>query len=539
MSFKKLFLALSLFFVAVCSLSALSIEFNYNYDGDVREPDSRTRRDDELVGVIINTNVDGAEVYINGKSLGRTPVKTADLSATHYNLEIRRAGYDTISCRIYPRRRYTSTYNFVMIKTCGYINLSSIPSGSTVYVDGSTYRSSPIETDPGSHTVRVRKFGYEEFSTQVRVENHKTTNVNVSLKVSPFTIRDFRVSKSVINPDYNSGIGKVNFSFYVTNDGSAILSVNDRYGNSVWSHDYKSFSTWEQSISWDGRGSEGERLPDGIYTVNLYSLDKEFTQVIKIDRSMIYPLSVPTAAGTGIGTLPCAFSSGMNYTKLYATFGPMISVADNKSSLYSLPVNAGVVVDFEDYFELGASFGVGAATNSSVGDGKNPIKVGVSFKGTGGLELFSGTSLNFAGLIHYNYCTLYDFAPANTDLGNGLGLGAVVGMQSKMLYFGLNADYSFGKTMSVSNSKRLSSKDIPDDIFKCGAVVSVLPLRNLRTSMWCALHNAKVLEAGAEFITMPAASAFCLDAKAWVLTDLDSKGKNLMINAQIGLSYLF
>ena len=524
---KKYFLTLLLFFVAVSSLCAVSVElsYDYEYEGRLREPDSRKRRDDDLIGVIIKTNVADAEVYINGKLFGKAPVATVDLSSTYYNLEIRKSGYDTIRCKIYPKRYYTFTYNFVLVRTCGYINVTNAPAGSTISIDGISHSSFPVEVDPGSHTVKVRKFGYQDFSSQVYVENHKTASVSASLKTAPFAISNFKVSKKVINPDYNSGIGKVNFSFYVTNTGSAILSVNDRYGNEVWTHQYTGFSTWEQSITWNGRGQDGERLPDGQYTVNLFSYDYEFSERIKIDRSMIYPLSVPTVFGSGIGTLPCAFTNGMNYVKLYTSFGPMISVTDDKMSLYSVPVNGGILVDFADYFELGGSFGIGVAADKDVTGGSYPINGGASFKGSGSIALSSDLSFNFAGLVHYNYYSANNYIPQNVDLGNGFGFGAAVGMETNMLYLGLSADYSLGRASA--------------NVFKCGSVVSVLPSRNLRASLWAALHNASVVEAGAEFITMPAASAFCFDAKAWIMTDLDSKGKNLVINAQIGLSYLF
>ena len=536
MSIKKLIWIFSLFFVAVCSLSAFSYDFDYE---GVVDPDTKKRREDDLAGLIIKTNIEDADVYINGKLFGKTPFATADLSASYYNLEIRKSGYDTIQCRIHLKRHYTYVYNFTLVKTCGYINVTGAPSGSSIYVDGSSHSYFPIETSPGYHTVKVRKFGYEDYSTQVMVENHRTSNISVSLKTAPFEIRDFEVSKTVINPDYNSGIGKANISFYVTNTGSAIVSVNDRYGNMVWSYEYRSFSTWQQSVTWDGCGSEGERLPDGVYTVNLDSLDYEFSKTIKIDRSMIYPLSVPTTSGSGIGTLPCAFSSEMNYVKLYTSFGPMVN-AGEKVSLYGVPVNAGLIVDFAKHFELGGYAGMYTAFDKSVVSGSTPVKFGFNFKGSGSIEILSDLSFNFAGLLHYNYCTQYDFIPKNVDMGNGFGFGAAAGLETSMLYFGLSADYSLGKTMNTRNSKRLENGQRANDIIKCGAVASVEPAKNIRTSVWAALHNAEVFEGGLELIMMPAASAFCFDVKTWVLKSLDSAaGKNMLINAQIGLSYLF
>ena len=522
MKMKKIFSVVLVFFFAVCTLSALSIEFGY--DGSVRDPDSSKRRDDELVGVIIRANVE-ADIYINGKHFGKTPFATVDLSATHYNLELRRDGYDTISCKIYPRRRYTYTYEFVMQKTCGFISVKNYPSGSYVYVDGSRYSSFPVEVLPGNHTVKVRKFGYEDYSERVYVENHKTVSVNVSLETAPFRISNFEISKSKINPDYTSGIGKVTFSFDVTNDGSAILSVNDRYGNEVWTYEFKSFSTWEQSVTWNGRGNYGEEIPDGQYSVNLYSFDYDKSIPLKIDRSLNYPLSTFTPSGTGIGTLPCAFGDGMNYVKLFVDFGPMISIADSKVQLYSLPITTGIIIDFGHYNELTGSFGVGAATAG----GKNPLLASGSFKRNFVIDLDKNSKIDFAGLIDYNFCSGLNFAPEGSGIGKGLGLGFSAAYETKNLYLGLSGEYSFAK----------KTAKLPQDILTYGAVVSIQPVKNLKASGWAAMTNNKFLEGGIEFIAMPGSGAFCLDAKTSVLKDITSKEKNLMINAKFGLSYLF
>ena len=523
MKMKKYFLVAFIFLWAVCSAAALSIELNF--DGATREPDSTKRREDELAGIIIKTNVEAAEVYINGDLVGKTPFATTDISATHYNLEIRKSGYDTITCKIYPRKRYTYTYNFVMQKTCGFINVKNYPSGSYVYIDGSRQSSFPYEVYPGSHTVKVRKFGYEDFEEKIYVENHKTVTVNAALKVAPFKISNFKISKSKINPDYSSGIGKVTFSFDVTNDGSAILSVCDRYGNEVWTHDYNSFSTWEQSITWDGRGDMGENLPDGQYSVNLYSFDYDESIPIKIDRSMIYPLSTFTPAGSGIGSLPCAFGDGVNYVKLFVDFGPLVSINDTKVGLYSLPVTTGLIIDFARYWELSGSAGMGVATEG----GKNPILASGALKRNFAVSLGSGMKFDVAGLIDYNFCSEKDYAPLGTDFGKGLGLGVAAAFETKNAYLGVSGEYSFAGTSPAASENTL----------KYGAVASYKLAKNFKTGGWAAMTNNKVLEGGVEFITMPGSGAFCFDAKASVLTDLSSENKNMFINAKFGLSYLF
>lgn len=527
MNIKKIFSAGAIFLFMACFLFAYS---GYTVDEGMREPDSKKRRDDDYVGVIIKTNVEEAEVYINGQLFGTTPVATVDLSATNYTVEIRKDGFDTIRCRIHPKKYYTCTYIFVMEKTCGYLKVRGAPSGAAIYVDGARQSSFPLEVAPGSHSVKVRQFGYEEFYEQVYVENHKTSQVEVSLKVAPFTISQFKISKNEINPNYTSSLGKVNISFYVTNDGTALLLVNDRYGNTVWSRNFNSFSTWEQSVSWDGSGSDGETLPDGTYTIKLISYDYEFSGKIKIDRSLVYPLTTFTPSGSGFGTMPCAFGNSVNYVKLFTQFGTTFNTAA-ESLVTAVPVSAGLVIDFARHFEIAGSFGADISTDGS----ETAIKGGGSFKMETGFNLEKGISINLAGFTAYNYNGNKN-APTDYYNGSGLSLGASVALDVEDGYLGFTGEYVPGFTKKDSDGNKTS------DIFRYGLAISFLPVTNLRTSMWAAMHNDKYVEAGAEVITMPTSSGFCLDVRAWLVKDLtlaDTNNKNMFINAQIGLSYLF
>ena len=513
MSFKKFISVILFSLCTVWMLSAFTIEFGSSDSSDIREPDSTKRRSDDYVGVIIKTkNVEDAEVYINGKLFGETPVATVDLSATTYDLEIRKKGYDTIKCRIRPKRYYTYTYIFEMQKTCGYITVQNVPSGAAVYINGSKYSSFPVEVEPGNHTVKVRKFGYEELVEKVYVENHVHVRVNVILTPADFAIRDFKLSKNVINPDYSSAIGRTEISFYVTNDGSAIVSVNDRYGNALWSHKFESFNTWEQSITWNGCNSEGEALPDGTYTVSLISYVGEYSATVKIDRSLNYPVTAFTPSGSGVGTLPCAFASTVGYGKLTASLGPGVLLSDNSFSITGLPITSGLQFNFAKHWEIGGSITI---IPSFTGAGLQ-LRAGGSFKGTLSAQILPSLNLNFAGLCNYNYVK-------NGAAVNGFTAGAAAGLESKLFYTGVSAEYTFGQAKQL----------------KCGAVVSLMPVNSVKVSAWAALYGKTSVEIGGEVISMPASSTISIDVKGYVVSPIENFGKNMSANAQIGLSYLF
>ncbi len=524
MSIKRVFLFFCIFLATISSLSALSVSVDINLGSfDItKEPDVTKRRDDDYSAVIIKTNVEEADIYINDKLVGKSPFASVELSSKYYKLEIRKAGYDTILCRIHPRKYYTYTYNFTMVKTCGYINVKGYPDGSSVYIDGMSVSSLPYETDPGSHTLKVRKFGYDDYSKEVYVTNHKTTNVEVSLKVSPFSISRFNVSKNEINPDYSSAIGKTDISFYVTNNGSAIVTVSDRYGNVVWAHKYSSFSTWEQKLTWNGSGEDGDSLPDGLYTVRLSGPDYEASSKVKINRSLSYPLCVFTPMGSGIGTMPFAFANQVDYIRLFADFGPIVAVNQNKTSLEAFPLAGGLVFDFGKHFELSASAGGNICPDASKNE--SSFKASMSFKGTACAKLSGNFSLNFAAYAGYNY-----------DMFNlsGLALGLSLGIETPALYLGASGEY-IPRTVSFDNNN--SNRR---DAFKYGLAASITPSKTIRFSGWGAINGKDTWEAGLELVSMPAASSFSFDVKTWMTSDFSPKIENVVINARIGLSYLF
>lgn len=520
MSFKKNFTLFTLLMISVFSVFASSY--------DLVQPSKKERHGDDFCGVIIDTNIEGASLYINGTYVGKTKYVTTDLDSRYYNIEIRLSGYDTIYARIHPQEKYTYTYNFRLIKTCGFIEFNNLPNGARASVDGATVYSNRAEVDPGYHSVRVRLFGYEDYNVNVNVENHKTVYVDVNFVPAAFEISNFKISKSKINPDYSSGIGKTNISFYVTCDSSAILSASDRYGNVVWSYDFPSFSTWEQGVTWDGTDSEGYALPDGTYTINLYSFDYSFSGTVTIDRSMVYPLTTYTPSGSGIGNLVCAFDSETSFVKPFVSFGPMLTLDDEKSDLYAVPIDFGILFDFAKHFELGFSCGFGVGYSKD----ETPFNFNSNFKGTGNIKLSSDVSLSLAGTLRYGFTNHCNFTPEGFDLGNGLGLGLAAGITGDKLYLGVTGEYIFGGTIQKEDKADPNKKNI----LKYGVVGSIFAQNNIRINAWGAVHNYENFEFGAELITMPAASSFCFDAKVYSLLD---KNNNMLLNAQIGLSYLF
>jgi hypothetical protein len=82
---------------------------------------------------------EGAVVYINGRSYGKTPLKVADLPSGKYKIRVAKDGFDSISRDAYITEGRTNTVEFSLKRNTGGIDLIVNPPGVTVYLDGKKY----------------------------------------------------------------------------------------------------------------------------------------------------------------------------------------------------------------------------------------------------------------------------------------------------------------------------------------------------------------------------------------------------------------
>lgn len=124
----------------------------------------------------IDSSPPGAEVFLNSKHSGYSPIHNHELSPGVYSVYLRKDGYkiisDTIS--IQADQKIDKSYaleaeNTAPPKTGSYptgvtILIDSKPQGASVYLDSQVYGNSPIRINnvsPGSHTIELLKTGFE------------------------------------------------------------------------------------------------------------------------------------------------------------------------------------------------------------------------------------------------------------------------------------------------------------------------------------------------------------------------------------------
>jgi flagellar basal-body rod modification protein FlgD len=67
--------------------------------------------------------------------------------------------------------------------------------------------------------------------------------------------------------------GKASMALNLAGDASVVLTVKDLQGNTVATLNQGTLKKGDNTITWDGTGSSGAKLPDGNYTVSVKAVD--------------------------------------------------------------------------------------------------------------------------------------------------------------------------------------------------------------------------------------------------------------------------
>ncbi|MDR1932479.1 MAG: PEGA domain-containing protein [Spirochaetales bacterium] len=215
--------------------------------------------------LIVESLPAGAEVLINNTYAGMTPFSLRTLNPGGYRVLIRKAQYKPASVFLTLEPGKTFYLRARLLKNTGTLKVSALPHDAEVYAGTQRLLSRQTELPVGVYDILVRRFGYEEYKTSVRISENADTNLEAVLTASPFTVSGFSVSRGRLNPENPGLLGKTEFSFAVSAPGTARLSIRDSGGNEVFSHEFAPFTTWNQNFLWNGGSAAGGQLPGGIY----------------------------------------------------------------------------------------------------------------------------------------------------------------------------------------------------------------------------------------------------------------------------------
>ena len=140
--------------------------------------------------LVVDSRPTGAEVYLDGRLRGRTPL-TLSVNPGRHEVELRLPGYQPYKATVNPKpgERVQVFAQLVPEPRRGTLSVASTPSGAEVYVDGALRGRTPLSLSlpEGRYGVEVRLSGYEPYRATVQVRRGETTRLEVRLNPIPRT----------------------------------------------------------------------------------------------------------------------------------------------------------------------------------------------------------------------------------------------------------------------------------------------------------------------------------------------------------------
>ena len=137
----------------------------------------------------IDTNIGGAQVYINGGFAGITPFVTY-LHQGNYYVVIRLDGYEDYTKNVNLGGSYRIHASLKPLSLPIYIDATNVP-GAAIYRDSSLIGSAPYRGNwmPGSYSIRITAPGYADYAERINVTGPLTIQVPLSPLLVDYEIR--------------------------------------------------------------------------------------------------------------------------------------------------------------------------------------------------------------------------------------------------------------------------------------------------------------------------------------------------------------
>lgn len=414
--------------------------------------------------ISVRSNVQGAAVFLNNEYQGTVPLNISGLAAGIYELRLEKQGYSNSAYMIYVSEGRSFSYYVPLERSIGFLDFSSLPAGSLIYVDSKKTDNSYIEVEEGRHEILIRRFGFKDVRGAVFVRKGTVRFISVKMTEEDFKLKSFSASKRSFNPDYSGALGQTTFTASVTAPAIGVLSIKNESGEEVFRAELPEFSTWEQSIKWNGRANDGSKLAAGVYTAEFSANTQTLTASVLLDYSISYRPVEIGFAGSGTGSFPAAFTLPKKTVMLSAAVSPIFNTEDG---FYSAPFVFALSYTPSDFAELSSRFTVNTANE------KSSVGVNAAAKFVFSSQISYDAKICYGASVHYGYSGKQMFYPYGAQYGSGLGASAVFGLDLKNVYAGVSSSYTVGSSNGDVGRKDSALKNAVAFSFRPAAMTAI------------------------------------------------------------------
>ena len=150
--------------------------------------------DARFARITINS-IDGAEIYSNGKLLGRGHY-SEDMMEGYYDLEVRLNHHKSVTKQIQVFAGQSQDITLNPIPKYGSLDVTSTPHDAEVTIDGKPYGKTPMTVDQlleGEHKVVISKSGYADVIQMINI--HENDNESLTMELQEKRIEIIYIKK--------------------------------------------------------------------------------------------------------------------------------------------------------------------------------------------------------------------------------------------------------------------------------------------------------------------------------------------------------
>ncbi len=172
-------------------VSSLKLDPSLMLDPELVSPkvyEAFVKARDEVVRegiLVVNSDPPGAEVFLEGESIGEAPVRKEHVKEGDYALRLVKTGYEVCDGSVTIKKDVTLTVDEKLIRARGSLSVTTSPPGVQVVFDGRSAGTSPIQLENvsgGTHTVSLKREYFEPFEVTVELEKGEAASFSAELK---------------------------------------------------------------------------------------------------------------------------------------------------------------------------------------------------------------------------------------------------------------------------------------------------------------------------------------------------------------------
>ena len=132
----------------------------------------------------VKTNPDKANIYLDGKFIGQSPLKVPGVLAGEHKVKAEMKDFSPTEKSAEINHQQTTEVSLDLSGLPGKVLVTSVPEAADVKIDGEAKGKTTFSgaLAPGKHTVEVGKDGFETSSQEVAISPNQAQSLSFSLK---------------------------------------------------------------------------------------------------------------------------------------------------------------------------------------------------------------------------------------------------------------------------------------------------------------------------------------------------------------------